>query len=519
MTADGRSIEDSVTNMRPRLRAGWAFGLAMLSVVSTAFADANQNRVRQLDTQAMQAYAELEIDRANQLLEQARQLAERSGIHGNDLARIHLHLGIVAIGGSQDRAAGLEAFRRALAEDPSIELERENRTPEIVTVFENARSSAPAATPPPRGGSAVPTSGPLLHTPPEQQLVRTPVPVFVEIPEGERVSRMVIRYRGAAMRQFREMAMSPLVEGFGAELPCEDVVAPSIAYYALAFAPNGNVVGRLGSEDRPVEVPIVTRRSRPAPALPGRAPPESCAAVACAPGTPGCGDAVAEEPEAPPPAAAPAGESAPRFYVQAGIGVGAGYAADGMTAASLPSVSPPPVDPQTNLPTVDDSFYASGKNGCGAPAGEYCVRVTTNGFLPIYAPRLYIGYWVSEKVGISVGMRYQIAAGPGTLSHFLLQFRLHYQFVAPPPSGFHANMYLAMSTGQVQLRPSQEPTNPGESIDRPWIKTGLGGTELGAVVGYRLNRHLGLYVNPELYVLYRDFSMGAELIFGADVAF
>ncbi len=133
MTADGRSIEDSVTNMRPRLRAGWAFGLAMLSVVSTAFADANQNRVRQLDTQAMQAYAELEIDRANQLLEQARQLAERSGIHGNDLARIHLHLGIVAIGGSQDRAAGLEAFRRALAEDPSIELERENRTPEIVT--------------------------------------------------------------------------------------------------------------------------------------------------------------------------------------------------------------------------------------------------------------------------------------------------------------------------------------------------------------------------------------------------
>lgn len=108
-------------------------------VVSAQSASA-RSRVRQLNDQGMAAYADMDFDRAEALLEQALGVALRERVGGTDRARVHLSLGVVAITGFSNTQKGVDEFAAALEDDPSIELDPMTSSPEVQSAFASARA-------------------------------------------------------------------------------------------------------------------------------------------------------------------------------------------------------------------------------------------------------------------------------------------------------------------------------------------------------------------------------------------
>ncbi|MFO0696800.1 MAG: OmpA family protein [Polyangiales bacterium] len=523
-----------------RIRFLAAAFVVLCSAAATAHAQSADEAARDLNRQAVAAYQELSFDDARAKLEQAITVCQQRTCSPEVAARSYLNLGIVTMGATNDAPAAQQHFEQALRLDPTIQLEPELSTPEITELFARAHS----------GSSVVRSSGAttanvlgLVHHPVEEQLVHTAIPVYVEVPHGVSVPRMAVRYRGNGMRAFRERPMQPMVEGFGVEIPCDDAMEPSIDYYLVAYGSGSRVLGTVGSEQNPYTVRIVTARRFAPPALPGRAPPEPCSQAECPPGQAGCRGRART-----PAATAVAGalgatcrsdsecqsdlqcrdnlcgaREAPRetrrFFVQLGGTLAMASAHGGMVAADDPNL-PPGTDPQTDADPRNDSYYLSGLNGCDAPSGEYCVRVTTPGTAFAWGAELNAGIWVSERIGVAVHTRFAPQAGTGTLSHFLFGVRGHYRLIVPDPEGLELSLFLGFSGGQIQVRPKQEPTPPATSVDRPYAQTGLAGAELGASLAYHFSPTLGIFANPSAYVLFPDnASLGLQVAVGLELDF
>jgi hypothetical protein len=281
--------------------------VGLLSFVPTASAQRALSQVLDLNRQGMEAYNNLEIEEAQALLQQALQAAQRGGVSGSPLARTYLNLGVVAIGGMGDNGGGLDFMVRALQADPNVQLDPLTSTPDIQTMFTLAQQRARQG----GGGTGTGTgaatggggsssggggggsssgggaAGDLNHVPVPEQLQQTPVPVYIEVPGSP--AHVYLYYRGHGMREFRRVEMDRVGRGYGYEIPCADVFAPEVSYYIVAFARDGSPAGFAGSQSSPMRVAIVTARTQSAPALPGRAPPDTCRETECPPGMAGCG--------------------------------------------------------------------------------------------------------------------------------------------------------------------------------------------------------------------------------------
>jgi hypothetical protein len=287
----------------------WLCALALCSAgvlgsASQASAQRALQQVLDLNRQAMDAYNNLEIEQAMALLNQALQAAQRGRVTGAPLARTYMNLGVVAIGGLGDNGAGLNYFVQALQADPNVQLDPLTSTPDIQTTFALARQRAGVGggtgagtgggtvrgTGGDSGGAMAPqATGNLPHVAVPEQLTQTAVPVYIEVPGGP--AHVYLYYRAHGMRDFRRIEMERLGGGYAAEIPCTDVFEPELAYYIVAFGSDGSPLGFAGSQAQPYVVPIVATRSQPAPALPGRAPPQQCRHMdeECPPGMPCAG--------------------------------------------------------------------------------------------------------------------------------------------------------------------------------------------------------------------------------------
>ncbi len=257
---------------------------------AAALAQRPLQQVLDLNRQAMDAYNNLEIEQAQTMLQQALDAATRGRVTGAPLARTYVNLGIVAIAGTGDNAAGLTYFVSALQADPSVALDPLLSTPDIELIWTQAHARAGSGpiqvTPPPV--DTTPPAGDLVHTPITEQLRATPVPVYVEVPG--RPAHVYLYYRGHGMRDFQRAEMDHVGRGYGYEIPCGDVFEPEVTYYIAVFDASGSPISFAGSQSSPISVPIVATRSTSAPALPGRAPPTQCTSMEeeCPPDLPGC---------------------------------------------------------------------------------------------------------------------------------------------------------------------------------------------------------------------------------------
>jgi tetratricopeptide (TPR) repeat protein len=114
----------------------------LASSSAIAHAQANPRQLAEANRAAMDAYNNLEIEQAKETLERAIAGAESNGLTGSGLARTYANLGVVEIGGFSDSAAALEAFVRALQEDASVEPDPLVSTPEVLSVFAQAKRKA-----------------------------------------------------------------------------------------------------------------------------------------------------------------------------------------------------------------------------------------------------------------------------------------------------------------------------------------------------------------------------------------
>src|SRR5580692_8734677 len=86
------------------------------------------------------------------------------------------------------------------------------------------RSAKPAA-------SGAQASADFTHTPAAEQAVRTPIPVYLEYTGSERVSRVIVKYKGAQMDDWRRLDLKHLGSGWGGFIPCGDVTLGPMRYW------------------------------------------------------------------------------------------------------------------------------------------------------------------------------------------------------------------------------------------------------------------------------------------------
>lgn len=207
-------------------------------------------------------------------------------------AALHRDLGVVQIGGEIDKDKGAQHFAEALKIDPSIQLDPDVKTKALEAAFEAAKKQGQG------GASAAPStdasgepSGDFDHTPVASQQVRTPVPIYVEYPGEENLVKVVARYKGFGMTDWKSIDLKKMGEsGWGGQIPCADVELEGVAqYYLQGFNADNDPVATSGDRNNPFKVALTREKPDQAPSLPGQSPPTQCAGSGdCPPDFPGC---------------------------------------------------------------------------------------------------------------------------------------------------------------------------------------------------------------------------------------
>jgi hypothetical protein len=285
---------------RSALRRSPAFALVAAFLLTFAAAPARaQNRAiegqaRTLQKKAMEEdYLTTEFGKAADKLNQAITKCGTTNCSPQLRALLRRDLGVVLIGGAIDAAKGQEAFVEALKLDPKVELDPDVKTKEIEQAFEQARRRAGggATTAPAAGGEpAAAPQGDFDHTPAAEQVQRTPLPVYAEYGGSEEVVRVIARYRGFGMTEWKTVDLKRMGQGWGGLIPCTDVMQGDVKYYLQGFNAQNDPVATAGDRNNPYVVPIKRELELgDAPALPGQAAPKQCQDTGdCPPDFPGC---------------------------------------------------------------------------------------------------------------------------------------------------------------------------------------------------------------------------------------
>ena len=277
-------------------------GILLLGLASHADAAGEKDKeALKLHDQAMNDdYLATDFAKATKKLNDAIKKCGKDGCSKEVLGKVYIALGTVQGVGESKLDEAKEAFLKALQADPKAVLDDSLTTPELTKVFKEAQkasgkggeSGAAGAGGEDAGAEKPKPSGDLVHTPPAEQLVNTPVPIYIEIPDDLDASKATVQYKPFGGAKFKPLEMKKSGDGFGAVIPCEDVTTTGdIRYYIIATDDAGAPVGTAGSKKDPFKVAIKNDIEGDPPSLPGKKPPEKCRVKEdCPPGLPGCPD-------------------------------------------------------------------------------------------------------------------------------------------------------------------------------------------------------------------------------------
>ncbi|MFO0649151.1 MAG: hypothetical protein U0326_23115 [Polyangiales bacterium] len=540
--------------------------LGLITLLGPATAHAQQSprdpQANSLVRQAMQDYQDLEIDRAVQRLDIALRTCGASGCSNGVLARVHMSIGIVRVGGQQNQSEGVAAMARALELDPHAEPDTLLATPEINEAFAEARRSSGRGSTGNTGNTSNTTqprnnppaaSGDLLHTPAPEQIENTPLPVYVEPAGTLNAAHVYVFFRGNGMRQYERREMQRMSPGWGTEIPCVQIMQPGIDYYVTAVDDGGSTLASTGSESSPVHVSVLsasTRRSFPAPSLPNRAAPASCASCEdCPPGMTGPNCCVRG-------GSSSSGSGGEHGHGQLGdpcsssSECGEGMRCDGGACAvdNGESSGGGGEEPGPSTPSRAFSRFAFDLGGgvggaflSGTPSyaeqfinattrqpecGTFtCYRTIDPGLAPTFFLNANIRYNVTQRVGIAIGTRFQFDTAPWTvdppggrgqsksnpLANILLYGRLYYAFTPAgfAPTGVVASAFVGGGAGQIEPKPGVPASARYPSAH---VVSGYGNIHVGGRVEYGLRN--GFHVAGELTLQF----MVPTFLFDADLS-
>lgn len=201
---------------------------------------------------------------------------EKSGCSKETLASIYGALGTVYSAGLSAHEDAVAAFKKMLEADPKAKPQAAYLTTDVQKDFDRAKAETKGGgeSPAPASGGSVAV---LEEKPWTEQATFHPIPVFVEAPDGVKVARVVVRYKGPADDEWRELALGKHKSGFGGLIPCAAVEKTgTLSYYVTAFDSNLDRVASAGSGDEPRKVKLKSAISGRQPSLPGSVPPEAC---------------------------------------------------------------------------------------------------------------------------------------------------------------------------------------------------------------------------------------------------
>jgi hypothetical protein len=278
----------------------------VLGFGASAIAEPKDKAALDLDKAAIETdYLGTNFGQAEAKLKQALALCKGNACSGKVRARIHRDLGVVYIAGLKRVDDGKLQFVEAVKADPAITLDPDLTTPEIQAAFDEARKSAGGAAPPPaapeepaepepkpKAADEKPAAeGDLTHEPPDEQAVLTPVPIYAELPDDVKASKLTVRYKPFGSSAWKSASMSRHKDGWAGEIPCLDVgsATGNLEYFIQALNDGGDLVAFSGTRNAPHRVPIKNELDGDPPHLPGKPPPAQCQDTAdCPPEFPGC---------------------------------------------------------------------------------------------------------------------------------------------------------------------------------------------------------------------------------------
>lgn len=199
-------------------------------------------------------------------------------------------LGTVLVGGAIDKDAGVAAFAEAMKIDPNVALDKDTKTKEIEAAWNEAKKGGGG------GGTPAAPSGPapvgdFVHTPVPVQQYRTPVPIYVEYAGTEKLVKVIARYRGLGMTEWKPVELKKTGEsGWGGLVPCADVQVGALSYFVQGFNAENDPVAIAGDRNNAYKVSIQREAIQGEPPhLPEQAPPKQCQDTGdCPPNFPGC---------------------------------------------------------------------------------------------------------------------------------------------------------------------------------------------------------------------------------------
>ncbi len=239
-------------------------------------------------------YLVTEFAKAADKLEKAITMCGADKCIANTRALLKRDLGVVQIGGGIDKEKGAASFVEALKIDSSIALDPDLKTKDIEAAWEAAKKGSsggtPVKPPPTSGGTGTPV-GDFDHTPTVEQQYRTAVPIYVEYKGESKLVKVIARYKGFGMSEFKPLDMKKIGEtGWGGNVPCGDVQVGNLQYYIQGFDAQNDPVAVAGDRNTTYKVPIKRDKiSGEPPHLPGMPAQTQCQDTGdCPPDFPGC---------------------------------------------------------------------------------------------------------------------------------------------------------------------------------------------------------------------------------------
>ena len=248
-----------------------ALAVGVASLVAAASAgcahaiDENQARQRivSLNRDAMRSYEGKDFEAAKQSLTKALKVAKQAKLEDDKLtARTYLHLGAVYFAGYQDRTVALQNFTLAKKIRPNIRMTPAIETPELKTIFDQAKSE-PTPGPTPEAADAsepdLPTtlSVPLACTIPDASPPGEWLTIRCAVGPGVSVKSVRMHYRAPGAEAFQILPMQRTRKGwYRATIPGHVMNGPSIEVYYDAHDGSDKEVATNGQFDNPSVIEI-----------------------------------------------------------------------------------------------------------------------------------------------------------------------------------------------------------------------------------------------------------------------
>ena len=231
--------------------------------------------VIELNKKALAAYANLDVEEASKLLNQALELCGTQKLDTHPMAaRTHVHLGVVYVVGRKQRDQGIEEFKKALRIDPTIKVTKSMINPEVQSAFAEASMdvsegaeggesapgaaqpqapAAPPAEPEPPAQPVAATESAIVHAPVTEAAPGQPITIKAQVTASLGAERVVLAYRPEGASDFLTREMDPSESGdwHQTQIPPEATSGASVAYYIFAQNGDGQQLAQNGTASEP----------------------------------------------------------------------------------------------------------------------------------------------------------------------------------------------------------------------------------------------------------------------------